>query len=125
MRRISAEITDPVDKISHALREYLEYFDHHKGFYRVLHKEAVHILPKVRAEYRRFIVGHVGHLEKLIRKGMASSKFARVDVRLVSLILLEMVGAVTRGAILLNRKLNVDQDHKTIMRIFLHGIEKK
>ena len=125
MRTISAEIIDPVDKISRALREYLEFFDRHKGFHKVLLKEAVHILPKVRTEYRTHLIEHVGHLEKLIRQGIASKEFARIDPQLAALVLLDMVGAVTKGSILINRRFNVDQDHKTIMRIFLHGIKKK
>ncbi|MCK4656168.1 MAG: hypothetical protein KAT85_04030, partial [candidate division Zixibacteria bacterium] len=96
-----------------------------KAFHRVLMKEAVHILPKVRDEYRAHFVAHVGHIEQLIREGIASKMLVRVDAKLAALSLLEMAGAVTRGAVLLNRKLNVREDHKTIMRIFLSGIEKK
>lgn len=125
MRAISEKISDPVDKISCALMEYLQFFDRHKGFFKVLAKEAVHILPRVRSEYRKYLVGHVGLIEKLIRQGIASGKFAGVDETLAAWLLIEMVGAVTRATVLLNRKLDVERDHKTIMSMFLHGIEKR
>jgi hypothetical protein len=125
MKEISVATADPVRKISRALHEYLEFFERRKAFHRVLMKEAVHILPKVRDEYRAHFVAHVGHIEQLIREGIASKMLVRVDAKLAALSLLEMAGAVTRGAVLLNRKLNVREDHKTIMRIFLSGIEKK
>jgi len=125
MRKISAEIADPVEKMSEALREYLKFFDSHKAFYRVLIREAVHILPKVRDEYRGHVMAHVGYIEKLIKQGIASKRFVKVDARLAALCLIEMIGAVTRGVVLMNRKLRVEEDHRTIMRIFLNGIEKK
>jgi AcrR family transcriptional regulator len=125
MKRISTEKADPVDRISSALHEYLEFFDHHRAFFRVLIKEAVHIVPKAREEYRRYLVAHVGYLERLIDAGTVAGKLAKVDSRLAALCLLEMCDAVTKGSLLMNRKLNVDKDHKTIMRIFLHGIEKR
>ena len=125
MIEISEEAADPVRKISRALREYLEFFERRRAFYRVLVKEAVHILPKVRERYRAHYVTHVGYIERLIKEGIASKMLVEVDAKLAALSLLEMVGAVTKGAVFLNRKLNVEKDHKTIMRIFLSGIEKK
>jgi AcrR family transcriptional regulator len=125
MKEISAETGDPVRKISRALQEYLEFFGRRKAFCRVLVEEAVHILPRVRDEYRAYYVAHVGYVESLIRQGIASKMLVKVDARLAALSLLEMAGAVTKGAVLLNRKLDVKEDHKTIMRIFLSGIEKK
>lgn len=125
MKEIAAKAVDPVRKISIALREYLEFFDRHRAFRRVLVKEAVHILPKVRDEYRAHVVAHVGYIERLIQQGIAAKKLVKIDARLAALCLIEMAGAVTRGAVFLNRKLDVEEDHKTIMRIFLSGIEKK
>ncbi len=125
MKIISTESPDPVGRISSALLAYLGFFNRHRAFFRVLVKEAVHILPKVKNEYRTYLVAHVGHIERLIKEGVASRQLENVDARLAALCLLEMVGAVTKGAILINRKLDVIEDHRTIMRIFLHGIEKR
>jgi AcrR family transcriptional regulator len=125
MHEIAKRSTDPIKRISDSVKEYLTYSDKHRAFHKVLLKEAVHILPKAGDTFRSCIVSHVKHLEELMSDGVSSMKLRKVDTRFAALCLLEMVSAATRASVLLNRRIDIKRDHKTIMDIFLRGIARQ
>jgi|GEM_PF-897793 len=125
MQEILSSPGDPVKKLRESLQAYLTFFESQEEFSEVLLKEAVHIFPKVRDEYCGYLVENVGYIETLIKEGIAQKKFDRIDARLAALCLMELVHAATKDSVLIKRKINVREDHRTIMKIFLNGIEKK
>jgi AcrR family transcriptional regulator len=125
MKAIVERCDDPVEIIKATAYEYLRFLDTNKAFHKVLMKEAVQILPKSKDQYHLFLKSHVDQVERLIQKGISSGAFKRVDPYLAALSLIELVAAVMRGTLILGREIDVDRDHKTIMKLYFGGLLKE
>ncbi len=125
MNKVAREDCDPITKIKKASFEYLSFFDKNKAFHQVLLKEAIHILPSARKVYCKYVEDHIDRLERLVRQGVRSGSFRKVDAKLAALSLIELVSAVLKGTVFINRPMDVKKDHKTIMKIYFEGLLKQ
>jgi TetR/AcrR family transcriptional regulator len=125
MQVILSSPGDPVQKLSDTFMAYLTFFESPAEFSQILVKEAVHIVPRVRGQYRGYLLEHVEYIEEIIKEGIARKQFVSVDARLAALCFIELAHAATKESVLINRRMDTEEDHKTIVKIFLNGIKRR
>jgi len=115
--------TEPFRKIDSAIRAYLEFFDSHPEYVELLIQERAIFRDRVRPTYFEHRDANRGPWRKLYAD-LAAAGLIRTDVPIERL--LDTISSLVYGTMFTNhfigRTITLDEQHRTILAVFLRGI---
>jgi len=118
----ATSVHGPVEQVKAVIRTYLQFYDEHRELVEILAQERSEFREHVESTYFRAYKKNIGRFEDVLREGIASGIFRRVDPKRMTEALANMLHGTVYARTLKKIKGATMALAEDIIDLFFHGI---
>lgn len=119
------DIDSPVKKMTLAISTYLDFFENHRAFYRVLVQEVTEFREEVEKIFREKYLPHICLLEENLKRGVNQGVIKDINTSSAAYGLIGLTNAIIYKWLINDEKHSLNSELPTILEIWLRGVIKE
>ncbi|MEW6608241.1 MAG: TetR/AcrR family transcriptional regulator [bacterium] len=119
------DIDSPIKKTTLAISAYLDFFESHRAFYRVLVQETTEFREEVEKIFREKYLPHICLIEKELNKGVKNGVIKDINTSSAAYALIGLTNAIIYKWLVNDEKYPLNNELDTILEIWLRGVIKE
>ncbi len=119
------DIDSPIKKTTHAIKTYLEFFERHRNFYRVLIQEITGFREEVERIFRKKYLPHICLIEEELKRGIEIGVIKDINTSTAAYALIGLTNSIIYKWLISDKEYPLNNELDIILEIWLRGVMVK